>query len=159
MEADAPSTAHWNWDGQMKNDVNSDDDDDDDESSIVSGGSEITIETVILPSPPLATELPPTVVTPSTPTHLPATFDFALMETPPDKRKNMRKSPDDCHVLIRWSELVGLVKNNFRCLCGEPIEDFRRQTIGIATNIEFRCGSCRTEASALADPTNYAQEK
>jgi hypothetical protein len=95
-------------------------------------------------------------VTPSSPVVRPVWL--ALTETPPEERKKMRQSPDDCHVLIRWSELVLLVKNNLCCSCGSPIKRFHRRTIGIATEIDFHCSCCKKTASALADRRSDVKE-
>jgi hypothetical protein len=78
-------------------------------------------------------------------------FDVALFETPPKKRRKAHKKADDCHLLIRWSQLDKLAKNNFSCSCGEPIKHFERRMIGIATGIDFCFQSCKRSASALAD--------
>ena len=117
---------------------------DDSDNSVVSGGSMITVETVETNSStinrlvgiPEVITIPP----PSSPTFsLGQSFLKVLSETPPAERKFKRKQPDDCHIIIRWSELVGLVKNNFTCKCGEAIHDLRRRTVGIATEVNFSC--------------------
>jgi hypothetical protein len=82
----------------------------------------------------------------------------ALIEMPPNERRKIRKSPDDCHILIRWSQLAALVKKNFSCNCGEPIKHFDRQTIGIGTALDFRCQLCNKNASALADWSSYVEQ-
>jgi hypothetical protein len=83
----------------------------------VSAGSQITIETHSsvrdLESNLPSTAVPVTPSSPNVPPSTCTTFDLALMETPPDERKKHRKTPDDCHVLIRWSELERLIKSNF----------------------------------------------
>jgi hypothetical protein len=35
------------------------------------------------------------------------------------------------------------VKKTFTCACGKPIVDFKRQTIGIAAEIDFNYKSCK----------------
>jgi hypothetical protein len=143
----------------------------DDESSVASNGSEITLETE---SPNTDTSVSATTynnlgtVTPSTaPAMTPAmtsrvpvcTIDTPLTETPPEDRRKKRKKPEDCHILIRWSQLVSLVKDNFSCACGQPIKDFERRTIGIATEVDFHCTACKKSASALADCSEYVEKQ
>jgi hypothetical protein len=81
-----------------------------------------------------------------------------LIETPPNERRKMRKSPDNFHILIRWLQLTTMVKNNFSCNCGEPIKHFNRCTIGIATELDFRCQSCNKNVSALANWSSYIEQ-
>jgi predicted amidophosphoribosyltransferase len=71
-------------------------------------------------------------------------------------RKNKRKALDDCHVLICWSELQKMVKENFACAaCGEQVTDFNQRTIGIATELDFYCKCCKLNATAEAMRSNY----
>jgi hypothetical protein len=60
---------------------------------------------------------------------------------PPSEERN---ASDDCHVLIRWSELQNLVKQRMSCAhCGLPVTSFERRTVGIATEIDFSCPVCK----------------
>jgi hypothetical protein len=60
--------------------------------------------------------------------------------TPPKKKRAKRKPTDDCHVIICWSQLSKLVKENMVCSgCGNPICQLHRRTIGIATELDFAC--------------------
>ena len=59
---------------------------------------------------------------------------------PPSKERN---ATDDCHVLIRWSQLQNLVKNRMSCsYCGLAVTSFKRRTVGIATEVDFFCSAC-----------------
>jgi hypothetical protein len=84
----------------------------------------------------------------------------ALDETPENKRSATRKAPDDCHVpLVQWSELQKLVKDRMACAkCGMLVTKFNRQTIGIATELDFSCTTCNTEGTANAIQSNYPLE-
>jgi hypothetical protein len=83
----------------------------------------------------------------------------ALEETPPDKKRVKRKPPDDCHVIVRWSQLSNLIKQNMVCSgCGNSISKLERQTIEIATEIDFSC-KCRETVTAYADKTKYMVDK
>ena len=129
------SRDYWNLSVRKEREGEEEVDDSDDDS----GGSDesrITVET------------PPTYISLSTQD---ASADFALTETPPEKRNKTRKRPDDCHILVRWSSLVNLIKNNLTCSCGKAIKHLDRHTVGIATNIHYRCDACLKQASALAD--------
>ena len=127
---------------------------DDSEDSVVSGGSMITVETVETNSSTIIRQEVgiPEVITippPSSPTVSPGrSFLKVLRETPPLERKLKRKPPDDCHIIIRWSALVGLVKNNFTCKCGEAIHDLQRRTVGIATEVDFSCKFCKKQGQS-----------
>jgi hypothetical protein len=58
-------------------------------------------------------------------------------------------STDDCHVLIRWSELQNLVKKRMLCAdCGLAVTSFERRTAGIATEINFVCSVCEVFETA-----------
>jgi hypothetical protein len=111
--------------------------DNDDDDSVASDGSQITVET-------LTTKKPynlPISITPSSPSELPLPTEDILLGTPPEERRKNCKAPADCHILIRCSQLVDLVKENVTCACGKPIVDFERRTIGIAAEIDFNCKS------------------
>jgi hypothetical protein len=160
MEKDAVGSTAWNLDYRTplatldNGDLSSDD-----ECSIASDGSRITVESETLDKNDHILDLTVEVNTPASPTvRIPIT-NPALVETPPEDRRNMRKKPADCHVLIRWSRLVEMMKENLSCLCGERIKHIDRRTIGIATEIDFRCSSCKKEASVLADRTDYVEQK
>ena len=72
------------------------------------------------------------------------------------KKGKKRKAPDDCHVILLWSELENLVKCHMACTkCGYAITEFNRRTVGIATEIEFSCPGCDNEATAKALRSNY----
>ncbi len=131
-----------------------DDDDDDEDSSV---GSTVTILEQTEPEILLAATV--AVVTPGSPPRCPThLFDLALEETPEDKQSKQRKAPDDCHVLIRWLELQKLVKEHFACAeCGQGVVDFNRRTVGIATELDFYCKSCKTTATAEAIRSNYTK--
>jgi hypothetical protein len=47
----------------------------------------------------------------------------------------------------------------FLCSCGEPIKHFERPTIGIATEIDYHCQSCKKTASDLANRSIYVEEQ
>jgi hypothetical protein len=153
-----------------------DDDDyseyDTDDESVESEGSSVTVldQLECTTNTPLCTALPTgvTPVPPSTPpsTVVVDTFDpsanirLALQDTPPEKRAKMRKKAKDCHVLIRWSSLQQLLKENMACAkCGTAITNLDRRTIGIATEIDFRCPTCKREATAHALKSNYVSDK
>jgi hypothetical protein len=52
--------------------------------------------------------------------------------------------PDDCHILIRWSELQNLVIVHMACAkCGKAITKFDHWTIRIAMELDFWCTSCK----------------
>jgi hypothetical protein len=73
-------------------------------------------------------------------------------EPPSDKRN----APDDCHVLIRWSQLQNLVKQTMPCAhCGLPVASFERRTVGIATETNFSCSVCKAFETARALRTDY----
>jgi hypothetical protein len=60
---------------------------------------------------------------------------------PPTKERN---ATDDCHVLIRWSQLQNLVKNRMSCsYCGLAVTSFKRWTVGVATEVDFFCSACK----------------
>jgi hypothetical protein len=42
--------------------------------------------------------------------------------------------------------------------CGMPVTSFNRQTIGIATELDFSCTTCNTEGTANAIQSNYQLE-
>jgi hypothetical protein len=129
MQLDAGPSECWNLDARP---AVSDVDhlvDSDDDASLASHGSMITLDTPSTPaativlnreastaSTPNATLNPIATVTPSSPAR--TRRGDVLMETPEKDRKLNRKKPDDCHVIIRWSHLVRLVKDNFVCACG-----------------------------------------
>jgi hypothetical protein len=57
----------------------------------------------------------------------------ALEETPPEKRRVKRKPPDDCHVIVPWSQLANLIQQNMVCSgCRNSISKLECRTIGIA---------------------------
>ena len=90
----------------------------------------------------------------------PSVLPFSLEETPPEKRRKKRKPAADCHVLIPWSSLLNLVTENMACAkCGQAITHFERRTIGIATELDFRCSVCKSQATAEALRTDYAKNK
>ena len=67
---------------------------------------------------------------------------------PPTKERN---ATDDCHVLIRWSQLQNLVKNRMSCsYCGQPVTSFERRTVGIATEVDFFCPACKVSDTVAA---------
>jgi hypothetical protein len=61
------------------------------------------------------------------------------------------KASGDCHVLIWWSELQKLVvKERMACTsCGMAITNFDERTVGIATELDFSCATCK-----IYDTTN-----
>jgi hypothetical protein len=60
-------------------------------------------------------------------------------------------STDDCHVLIRWSQLQNLVKQKMLCAdCGLAVTSFQRRTVRIATDIDFVCSGCEVFETAQA---------
>jgi hypothetical protein len=94
-----------------------------------------------------------TVVTPCLPpaSVILSSGDIALEETPPNKMRTKQKQPDDCHVIICWSELSNLIKRKRVCSgCGNPICELHTRTIGIATEIDFLY-KCRKSYTAYAD--------
>jgi hypothetical protein len=126
---------------------NSTDSKDDDDDSTASDGSRVTVneETIFMPTS-IVLETPVVTTPPSS---------IALEETPPQKRNVKRKPPIDCHVIIRWSQLSQLMKENMVCSnCGGPICHLERKTVGIATDIHLSC-KCGNAASALADRSDY----
>jgi hypothetical protein len=130
----------------------------DDESSIASNGSQITIEENSIHTNFATITTSGATITPSSP-HVPVrTIDFALEETPPEARKLTRKPPSDCHVLVRWSQLVQFLQSSFICKCGKPIVQLERRTIGIATEIDFCCRSCHNKGAVLADRRNHVED-
>jgi hypothetical protein len=122
----------WNFDRQASVQLVVDDDYISDEESVVSTGSAITVETSSMSS--LFTDKTPMVailvtpcsfsvtpfstvgssnISPSTPTTnltVRNNKNLALLETPPEARPKVRMQPDDCHVLIRWSQLERFIK-------------------------------------------------
>jgi hypothetical protein len=95
-------------------------------------------------------------VTPGTPCVFSLPPPKELRKTPPEELKKKRKAADDCHVLIRWSELVNLVTSHMACAkCGQAITKFERQTVGIATELDFQCLTCKSFAMANALRSNY----
>jgi hypothetical protein len=51
------------------------------------------------------------------------------------------------------------VTNNFSCKCGETITHFEeRRTIGIATELDYWCQSCKNIALALPDHSVHVEE-
>jgi hypothetical protein len=89
-----------------------DDDSDDDQSSVASEGSTITIDSPYSVSTNLnlASNTPNFAsVSPSSP-EVVRGVNPTLIEMPPNKRRKTRKSPDVCHILIRWSQLTTMVK-------------------------------------------------
>jgi hypothetical protein len=131
--------------------------------SVASDGSQVTVNddtnndsTIITP----AREVLVTPVTPASPPGPAVTRRNATEETPPDIRNVKRKTPEDMHVLIRWSELEKLVTENMVCGgCGNAIKGLDKRTIGIATEIDFYCKGCKKTACAHADRTEYMQDK
>jgi hypothetical protein len=147
MQEEAQTSRHWHLGYSSVVVTPNNNGDDTDDSSVASKGSTITIVSNSTP----ASSLLPSVTS--------ACVDPALLETPPEKRKTKRQSPDDCHILIRWSQLSSLVKNNFLCKCGKQIEHFNKRTIVIATELDFRCPSCNNHAAVLADRSNYMDDQ
>jgi hypothetical protein len=79
-------------------------------------------------------------VTPGTPCVFSLPPPKELRKTPPEELKKKRKAADDCHVLIRWSKLKDLATLHMACAkCGQAITKLERQTVGIATELDFRC--------------------
>jgi ribosomal protein L37AE/L43A len=162
----------WNFDekvdGDGKNDYELDfedeDDDDDDDEDGDSVSSNVTIDetsdTSLLTIVPAVTPVTPvTPGSPSTPVSR-CVVDLALEHTPELLRQTKRKPPADCHVLIRWSELHKLVKDNFACAnCGKRVVDFNRTTVGIATELHFHCQGCKLNGTAEAMRSNYCEKK
>jgi hypothetical protein len=105
----------------------------------------------------LATSVVPPLVTPDSPPRCATRLvDLALLETPEHKQSKQRKAPDDWHVLIHWSELQKLVKECFSCAgCGGRVTNFNRRTIGIATELDLYCQSCKMTGTAEAIRSNY----
>jgi hypothetical protein len=141
--------APWNLDyeslSQEIDDSNSDSDNN--EGSIASKGSRVTVteETIVLM--PTALVTPKSAPAPALANH--SSYNPALKETPPEKRNIKRKVPDDCHVIICWSQLAKLIQDNMVCSnCGSSITNLAQKTIRIATYLEFSC-KCRKAASAL----------
>jgi hypothetical protein len=145
-----------------------DDDYKSDEKSVVSTGSAITVETTSCMSSLLTDKTPMVAVlvtpcsfsvtlcstvgssniSPSSPTTnltVRNNKNLALLETPPEARPKVQRQPDDCHVLIRWSQLEQFIKTTFYCQCGKPISQLERRTIGIATEIDFYCSTTYVE--------------
>jgi hypothetical protein len=120
--------------GERQSDDNYSDDD-----SVDSAGSSITVienstekriplnepRTPASPEDSLPEEQtlsPSNKVTPGTPCVLSLPPPTELQETPPEELKKKRKAADDCHVLIRWSELKNLVTSHMACAkCGEVV--------------------------------------
>jgi hypothetical protein len=154
MEKTSSPNARWNLEFCSTTAKEADVSDDDDSLSS-DDDSQITVETVE------STNLLQigTPNTPGSPTLPVRTIDCALLETPTDDRKTKRKRPDDCHIIIRWSQLVQLIETNFTCSCGHSIKNLDRRTVGIATDVDFHCQSCKKTASALADRSDYVEEK
>jgi hypothetical protein len=138
------------------------DSDSDEEGSLASEGSRIILTDVpvLLETPVRATTVTP--VMPASPlvlTSNPSFTDKALEETPPEKRRVRRKPPDDCHVIVQWSQLSNLIQQSMVCSgCRNSISKLERQTIGIATEIDFSC-KCRETVTAYADKTKYMVDK
>jgi hypothetical protein len=80
-------------------------------------------------------------------------------ETPPEKRNIKRKLPDNCHIIICWSQLAKLIQENMVCSnWGSSVTNLARNTVGIATDIDFHC-MCRKTASALANRSDHMLDK
>jgi hypothetical protein len=78
------------------------------------------------------------------------------LTSPSEPPSDKRNAPDDCHVLIRCSQLQNLVKQTMECAhCGLTVATFKRWTIGIATEIEFSCSVCKAFETARALQTDY----
>jgi hypothetical protein len=76
---------------------------------------------------------------------------------PPTKE---RTATDDCHVLIRWSELQNLVKHRMSCsYCGLAVTSFEQRTVGIATEVDFFCSGCRVSDTAGALRSDYVVDE
>jgi hypothetical protein len=76
---------------------------------------------------------------------------------PPSTERN---ASDDCHVLIRWSELQKLVEKRMSCAdCGLAVTSFERRTIEIATEIDFVCSACEVFETAQALRSDYVVEE
>ncbi len=137
-----------NWDLDSSCKLVDESDEDSKDESLASEGSRIT-----------STEETSIVLDVTSTSRRSSSCDIALEETPPEKRSTRRKPPDDCHVIIRWSELSNLIKKNMFCSgCGNTNFELTRRTIGIATEINFSC-KCRKSYTAYADRTNYMEEK
>jgi hypothetical protein len=114
----APSTGEYQVDDVVDDELEGDDDE-----ILDSEGSSVTVLDQLEPPNSRTT---------------PLGVEFALLETPPEKLRKMRKAPVDCHALNCWSSLVKLVKENMTCAkCGNAINKFERRTIGIATELDF----------------------
>ncbi len=83
--------------------------------------------------------------------------DSMTHTSPAEPPSDERNAPDDCHVLVRWSQLQNLVKRTMACAhCGLPVASFERRTVGIATEIDFSCSICKAFGNARALRTDYA---
>ncbi len=77
-----------------------------------------------------------------------------------DDDTNERIATDDCHVLIRWSQIDKLVKQRMACAsCGTPVTTFNRRTVGIATEIDFSCPTCKEKHTGAALTTGTDDNK
>jgi hypothetical protein len=80
-------------------------------------------------------------------------------DSPQNANANQRKPSDDCHVLVRWSELQNLVREQMACVtCGTAVTSFHRRTVGIATKLEFNCALCDRTSTATALRSKYVLE-
>jgi hypothetical protein len=85
--------------------------------------------------------------------------NLALQETPENAQNNKRKVPVDCHVLIRWSALKAMVTESMACAtCGMAITRFDQRTIGIATELDFDCTKCKSNATAHGLRSDYVTD-
>jgi hypothetical protein len=133
-----------------------------DDDSVDSNGSLVTVIDSVEELVPMITPGSVPTCSPSPVANLAcrtASSDLALQDTPTEERSKKRKPPDDCHVLILWSELHNLVTQNMSCSkCGSAVTKFDRRTIGIATELDFRCTTCKTDATGHALKSNYVLE-
>jgi hypothetical protein len=114
----APSTGEYLVDDHVDNELEGNDNE-----SLDSKGSSVTVLDQLEPPNSCTT---------------PLGVEFALLETPPEKLHKMRKAPVDCHVLICWSSLVKLVKENMACArCGDAINKFERGPLELRRNLTF----------------------
>jgi hypothetical protein len=144
---DSNNKASWNLDFRSRA-AESDEESDisSDEESLASEGSRITsTEETRMTLEEVVTSVTSTNVAPSSPpaSAIRSSGDIALEATPPEMMAVIRKKPDDCHVVLRWSQLTQLIKENMVCSdCSNPTFKLQRRTIGIATEIDFSC-KCR----------------
>jgi hypothetical protein len=115
-----------------------------DDDSVDSEGSSITVIESLEETRTMNAPIGRTIaVIPGSPVTNPfasptASPDLALQDTLTEERSKKRNAPDDCHVLILWSELQNLVSKHMACSkCGMAITKFDHRTIGIATELQY----------------------